>query len=1199
MPDFNTDPDTDTDADEEDEQDLKQRAKAYLIGAYAYVADAVAQSIEEIAPQLRSVSLPGVSSRAAKSILLAGVLITAAVAMPADPFGGGEASVETQDPVEGETFEPEPDAPSLNGATLNSLPDSFTGSEAEAPEPPDSVRASAGSQTMNVQTDVVDGEPAIVLEDDRTHDGRWVSIDTAWFEEHLGETPSVAYIDHETDGEYAAPLQVRGDSAAFYVREFSTNTVTFDGEVTLSGSQAGDGSQFEYELGNTTGVEDPSINLTGVENTANASTSGVRMDGDSLGIDVGGSADPRDEKVTLTGVEETSSVSASVGTLSNGESGTVDVGGNQPAESESFTFTGVEEASSASASVGPLGDGGSTTIEAGGNQPATNEQVTFVGEVSTARFSESVDAGDGSGTLTLDGPANNVEVEYENTDSLAHYLELDTDGDGSKEIDKYVGSGESGTVNVDDSDITEGSNDWARIDDNYGLKADLVGDVEVTTEDPTVSVDGTSVSYSGVLEEGETATVNGGDISPGSNTIDVSTARSDVSIDLSWTEVMATEDPSVAVGGSTASYSGILTEGETTTVSGGDLAPGSNTVDVSTAGSSVEIDGSWTEVTATEDPSVTVGNSTVSHTGVLSPGQTVTESVDLSTGSQSADVSVTGPVEVAASWTEVTESRDPVVELNGETVSYSGTLADGETVSLSQNSSALVEGTNTVNISTNSPTNGPASLVGFEFSHSAEKEVDATVSETTWSQETNVSRTWPSARSNATATIPMNDRVVDVRNVELRYNGSTWESVAESDYTLNGTDLTVELGDVAEGSTTEVRATGSKVRVADGAVTVLEPTTGSETLDTRIQVDDAGPDFALSVDETVFGDRVHYADNATWGDTTGETTITADGGQTLTLPNATAGAEASVRTWPIEVAPTTGSVTVPELAGERTEPGIAVRGDGNSEVDYTYVNAEDGQPYVLYSQTNEIVRDEGLASSPITLTDDNSDETLVFLVDDGSASGSGSGSGPTGSVGGGGAGPMVDAGGNVLGQLQGIVPSGQTLLLGVGLLGGLFVIGRRTGVITEDRQAAATSAATSAAGTTGSLVERALDNEIVVGALILGAGAFVLATGVLPGDARLIVGLGTAPVAVYLGLQQFGEFDFRVWAGSTIVIALLGMNVLAPTFFETIAQEAGILLAIGGVYLGYRLINAFRAEAETPDEQTNVTFEVDDDDGGN
>jgi len=375
-------------------------------------------------------------------------------------------------------------------------------------------------------------------------------------------------------------------------------------------------------------------------------------------------------------------------------------------------------------------------------------------------------------------------------------------------------------------------------------------------------------------------------------------------------------------------------------------------------------------------------------------------------------------------------------------------LAEGETVALDANVSWLREGTNRVNVSTTSPSSGPASLVGLEFSHGAETTTSATVEETTWSQTTNVSNTWSSARSNATATLPMNDRVVDVRNVEVRENGTTWEPVAESDSTLNGTDLTIELGDVAEGSTTEVRATGSKVRVEDGAITVLEPTASSDTLDTRVRVEDAGPDFALSVDETIFGDRVHYAQNATWGETTGEATITADGGQTLTLPDATAGAETSVRTWPIAVAPTAGEVTVTGREGDRSEPGIAVAGDGNSEVEYTFVDATDNTPYVLYSTTNGIVRDSGMASSPITLVDDNSEETLVFQLDDGVASGSGSGS----SAGGGGPGLMpAGSGGGGFTALQALIPDASMLLLGLGGLAAGLVAVRRSGSSTRAR----------------------------------------------------------------------------------------------------------------------------------------------------
>ncbi|OYR73730.1 hypothetical protein DJ76_08165 [Halorubrum ezzemoulense] len=597
--------------------------------------------------------------------------------------------------------------------------------------------------------------------------------------------------------------------------------------------------------------------------------------------------------------------------------------------------------------------------------------------------------------------------------------------------------------------------------------------------------------------------------------------------------------------------------------------------------------------------SVAVGGSTVSHTGILDNGQTVTESVDLSTGSQTATVSVNGPVDVNASWTEVTETQDPTITVNGESTGISGTLADGETATLDASASWLQSGTNYVTVSTNSPMSGPASLVTLDYSHGAETATEATVEETTWSQTTTVANTWASARSNASVTVPMNDRVVDVRSVEVRRNGTTWDPLAADRYELNGTDLTAELGDIAEGSMVEVRATGSKVRVRDGSITVLEPTMSSDQLDTRVRIDDAGPNFALSVDETVFSDRVHYADNSTWGPQTGATTITAQGDQTLAIPNATVGAQTTVRTWPVEVAPVTGQATVTDLAGDRSEPGITVRGDGNSDVDYTFTGAADGRPYILWSQTNEIVRDEGLASSPITLTDDNSDETLVFLVDDGSASSSGPGDGPTGSVGGGGAGggPMAGAGGSVLAQLRGIAPSGQTLLLGVTLLGGLFVVGRRTGVITEDRQQAATSAAGSAASTVGGLVERAIANEIVFGVLLLAGGGWLLASGVLPEQTTLIVSLSAVPVAMFLVLQQFDRFDFRIWAGSTALVGVLGLQVLAPELFETIADEAGVIIVAGVLALAWRAVSAWRAEANTPDEVNRI--EITDDDGEN
>ena len=1060
----------------------RDRLKAYILLVYGWVKDELAAARDEIAPQLRGVSLPNIPDGAVKPLALAGILIISALVMPAAPFGGGE---QLEDPVEGETFE-SVNQPTLAGATLNQLPSSYLGTSDEAPDPPDQVRASAGSQTMQVQTSVVDGEPAIVLEDDRTHDGRWVALKTSWFEEHVGEIPSAAYVEHESGETYAAPLQVRGESAAFYVREFSTNTVTFSGEVRLSGSQAVDGTQYQYELNDTSGVEDPTINLTGENNTLSESKSNQLSDGDSLNMDIGGTVPPENGSVTLTGVEQTSEASFSTGLVSDGYTETINIGGNQPARDATVTLTGSK----------------TTDTFSGGFKSTDSESYSF----------------------TVDGEPQNVELEYESTKSFDTNVEFDTDGDGNAEIVKEIPDGASGSLNIDDSLVDSGQNNWDIMVGSSDIDIEVTGDEIIQTRDPSVSGDGWSVSHFGTLSDGESVTE---------------------SVELS---------------------------------------PGSQSLSVSTTGN-VEVSGDWTEVTATEDPSVTINGSTTSHAGILDPGESVSESVDLDRGFQSADVSVNGPVDVSVSWTEISQTVDPVVELNGETVGVDGTLSDGETVTLSQNASALQEGTNRVNISTNSPSSGPASLVGFEYSHGAETTVSGTVDAGTWNEVATVQKTWAGDRANATATIPMNDRVVDVDQVEIRYNETTWQTVSDSEFALDGTDLTVQLGDVAAGSTTEVRATGSKVRVTDGSISVLNATTTDGPLNTTIAVDSAGPNFAIHTAGTRVGDRVTYAENATWGETNDTTTFTSSGEQTMTLPGATAGGETTVKTWPIAVSPATDSVTITDTVGERdTEPGVVVNGDGNAGVSYTYLEAQDATPYVLYSETNGIVRDEGLASSPITLTDDNSAETLVFRVDDGTASGSSSSSGAVAGA----VAPMVTNNGGF--NLSADLTTPLTILVSlVGIVGALFVSRRLELIDTTDR-------GDTVAGVARSTAQTLLGNEIIVGGAVLAGGVYVATSASLPEQTKLILALASVPVAMFLALRQFGQFDIRIWGGSTALVAVFGLQQLAPELFQTIADEAGIIIVVGGILLGWRALSAWRADANTPDQVTTLEIQAQEDD---
>ncbi|WP_281195844.1 hypothetical protein, partial [Halorubrum sp. F4] len=373
--------DDENDGGEENETELLAWLKATLLAYVARVRAEFAKATDEIAPQLYgTLDRLHIPRSALKPLALAAVVLVAALVVPAAPFGGDPAPEPTAEPEGGNTtVSPPADTPDSDSTDDGDDSTSDEGdmateyrqvvttgpSSETAPAAPKQVMTSAGSQTMSVETGVVDGEPAIILEDDRTHDGRWVSIDTSWFEQHLGKVPANAYIDHETNGSYAAPIRVQGTSAAFYVEGFSSNTVTFDGELQVTADSATDGDTITYEAPN--GGENLSVELTGVENTKPMSTSTRVSGSESFTTTVGGTTAPRDEAVTFTGVETTSSGSSSFGTLSDGGTASVDVGGNQDARDEEVTVTGTESTSSGSSSFGTVANGHSTSVSVGGN----------------------------------------------------------------------------------------------------------------------------------------------------------------------------------------------------------------------------------------------------------------------------------------------------------------------------------------------------------------------------------------------------------------------------------------------------------------------------------------------------------------------------------------------------------------------------------------------------------------------------------------------------------------------------------------------------------------------------------------------------------------------------------------------------------------------------------------------------------------
>ena len=125
---------------------------------------------------------------------------------------------------------------SYSNADLHPVPDSHVGSTNPGRTP--DVSSSTGAQTLRVEATTVNGTAALNLTDDQRHDGRWVSVSTDWLVEQHGTVPDVATIAHEDGHVYTEQVRTRSGQAVFWVRGFSTNLVTFGGELEIVGQPA-------------------------------------------------------------------------------------------------------------------------------------------------------------------------------------------------------------------------------------------------------------------------------------------------------------------------------------------------------------------------------------------------------------------------------------------------------------------------------------------------------------------------------------------------------------------------------------------------------------------------------------------------------------------------------------------------------------------------------------------------------------------------------------------------------------------------------------------------------------------------------------------------------------------------------------------------------------------------------------------------
>lgn len=542
-------------------------------------------------------------------------------------------------------------------------------------------------------------------------------------------------------------------------------------------------------------------------------------------------------------------------------------------------------------------------------------------------------------------------------------------------------------------------------------------------------------------------------------------------------------------------------------------------------------------------------------------GETKTTPIDISTIDDSIDFTGSGaPLDASLDMRERTETPPFGVEVNGNWENETLGLSDGESTSLSTDTTWLKGGINRVNVSVGDgslSSDAPAPKVGIQYSHDATDKKTVTYNSDRWVDRYNISHTYASDRNDAHLSIPFENTVYTLNSLEYRIDGGTWSSVADSDYQLSGNDLDVDLdalngGSVPAGTEIDVRTHGSKVDPKNMSIEVANATDTGTKLDSLIEITSAGTDPRIEVGGTQDSSFAHYTFDETWNADT-HSVFGPDGNQELNLPGASAGNSFRVTYADTEVSPSSGDVEVSvESAGAEPTFDVAPGPNGkDTDVTFTHHRTTSGAEYVLNSVTDGIAHDSETAQSPVTLQDDDSEETLEIVKESGSSS--------TGD-GGDGSGPFQ------VGQYEvpNPGPNWPLIILAVSLaLAALAIVQWRTGMNPL------TSTASSATDAGSMLADRPQALAVI---LVVGA-ALAMYTGVIELGDAVLAPLAVAGVAVgaYVGLKRMGRFSMPVYISIVAVTAFATLSATGQLSAVVDALGPLAFVLIGGLlYLAYQ-----------------------------
>ncbi|EMA59921.1 hypothetical protein [Halorubrum kocurii] len=676
----------------------------------------------------------------------------------------------------------------------------------------------ADEKYIDSGTVVSNDKVALVLRDDEVHDGRKVAVEISLLEEAIGYAPEVAYGVHDSGEEWQSQIERDGEVGVFEVPEFSSNSVTFSGGITLSGDAAGDGTSYEYQLDNLDGVDDFAINTTGVENSETEEVS--MRDTGEVDPGIGGNVDPPETEITLEGNGFGSrTVTDSATGVSDGYSTTVDLEGSltdtDKSAAPTVDVTGVTNSEWDNVSASGVSNGDSIPLEV-------------------------------SGTTSPTGPSSNGEPTVTFTGVEKHTIDDVEDGDTTTLSSEWDGwSSGSGTTSATSTNVIDGSHSLEVSGSNELASATTTRSSDIT--DP-LSVDVLIPQKTGDSGDSTTLQLRSSDATflgalnfqdEGPVEFEGETVQSSWSTDTVY-QVMfapnfANDEVTIYINGeskgtfslsNSASGHGYLRLERDSRGSGDTLSAVFDSMSTGRTDSpAIDIDGD--------------GVNEASHSGVLEAGETATyELSSLSTDNDAGSVSLeTGPVDIDVSMREHSQTRDPVVELNGETVEHTGSIPEGETETLTFPDGAVNPGeSNTLSLSLRS-TSGPSheADLSYEF-----EELDGSLSpevDTNGDGSAEVSST-DLLTDGETTTATIDPSIADTWNISATGNAPTVSAeVTERTKTsdpvvkVNGYE-TEHSGTLADGETTSLATNEAWVENGTNTVTINtnSPERGPESL---------------------------------------------------------------------------------------------------------------------------------------------------------------------------------------------------------------------------------------------------------------------------------------------------------------------------------------------------------------------------------